>query len=266
MAHVDLQGARILVTGATGGIGEAIARALRERGGELVLSGRRADVLERIAAETGGQPVVADLADRDDVERLLTEAGDIDVLVLNAALPASGSMPEYTVEQIDRAIDVNLRAPVVMAKLAGDAMAARGRGHIVFISSLSGKASNAGSALYSATKFGIRGYSLGLRGDLAARGVGVSCVFPGFISDAGMFVNSGAELQRGVGTKTPDQVAAGVLRAIDGDKAEVDVAPLGLRLGATLSGVAPQLMATIAGKAGGDKLAADIAEGQKSLR
>jgi short-subunit dehydrogenase len=266
MTRVELQGARALVTGATGGIGEAIARALRARGADLVLSGRKADVLQRIAEETQGRAVVADLEQRGDIERLLAEAGDIDVLVLNAALPASGAMPEYTVEQIDRAVDVNFRSPVVMAKLAGDAMAERGRGHIVFISSLSGKASSTGSALYSATKFGLRGYSLGLRGDLAPSGVGVSCVFPGFIRDAGMFKNSGAELQKGVGTKTPDEVAAGVVRAIDDDRAEVDVAPLGLRLGATLSGVAPQLMATLASKAGGDRLAADLAEGQKSLR
>src|SRR5690349_10593499 len=110
-AKVDINGARVLLTGATGGIGQAIARALHERGASLVLTGRRTDVLEPLAAETGGTTLAVDLADRSAVDKLLAEAGDVDVLVANAALPGSGALDDFSVEQIDRVLEVNLRAP-----------------------------------------------------------------------------------------------------------------------------------------------------------
>ena len=125
-----------------------------------------------------------------------------------SALPASGDIMNFSTEEIDRALDVNLRAPMVLARVLGERMAARGRGHIVLVSSLSGKSSQAGSSVYSATKFGLRGFGQGLRGDLAGRGVGVSVVFPGFIRDAGMFHEAEVKLPRGVGTNTPEDVAA----------------------------------------------------------
>ena len=105
-------------------------------------------------------------------------------------------------------------------------MVARGHGHLVFVSSLSGKAASARGSIYSATKFGLRGFALGLREDLRDTGVGVSTVFPGFISDAGMFHESGAKLPGYVAMKTPEDVAAAVVRAIERNRAEIDVAPL----------------------------------------
>ena len=196
---MELRGSSVLLTGATGGIGHAIARHLHGAGASLLLTGRRTDVLEPLAAEVGGRATAVDLADRAAVDRLLEEAGDVDILVANAALPASGDILDFTPEQIDRALDVNLRAPMMMARVLGERMAARGRGHIVLISSLSGKSGQPGSAIYSATKFGLRGFGQGLRGDLGPRGVGVSTVFPGFIRDAGMFHESGTKLPKGVG-------------------------------------------------------------------
>ena len=89
-----------------------------------------------------------------------------------------------------------------------------------------------GSSLYSATKFGLRGFAAGLRQDVHGRGVEVTVVFPGFVSDAGMFADSGVALPRWVGTRTPDQVAAAVVKGIEEGRAEMDVAPLGLRAGA----------------------------------
>jgi short-subunit dehydrogenase len=262
----EIRGMTILLTGATGGIGQAIARALAARGGRLILTGRRADVLEPLAQELGGRALAADLADRDAPERLVAEAGDVDVLVANAALPASGTLDDYSLEQVDRALDVNLRAPIALAKLLAEPMAARGRGHLVFISSLSGKSAQPGGSLYSATKFGLRGFALGLREDLRDRGVGVSTVFPGFIRDAGMFAEAGVALPRGVGTRTPDDVAAGVLRAIEQNRAEVDVAPLSLRLGAIVSGVAPQLSADVSRRLGNQKITEELAAGQREKR
>jgi hypothetical protein len=91
-------------------------------------------------------------------------------------------------------------------------------------------------------------------------------VFPGFVRDAGMFATSGASLPPGVGTVTPVAVAAGIVRAVERDRAEVDVAPLGLRLGARVAGVAPGLTATVQRKLGGDKVARSIADGQREQR
>ncbi|HEU4703006.1 MAG TPA: SDR family NAD(P)-dependent oxidoreductase, partial [Conexibacter sp.] len=221
-----------LVTGASGGIGQAIARALAARGAEVILTGRRAAVLEPLAQELRGRALTLDLAERDAVERLVEQAGEVEILVANAALPGAGLLDDYSVAEIDRALDVNLRAPIVLAKLYGAQMAQRGHGHIVFISSLSGKAASPRGSLYSATKFGMRGFALALREDLKPSGVGVSTIFPGFIRDAGMWVNSGARLPSGVGTRSPEDVAAGVVRAIERNRAEVDVAPFMLRVGA----------------------------------
>jgi short-subunit dehydrogenase len=145
-------------------------------------------------------------------------------------------------------------------------MAERGHGHLVFISSLAGKAASPGSAVYSATKFGLRGFAQGLRADLRTRGVGVSVVFPGFIRDAGMFHESGAKLPKFVGTSTPEDVAEGVMRSIERNRAEVDVAPLPLRAGAMAAGLAPELAASAQRRLGGDGVAAALTAGQASKR
>jgi short-subunit dehydrogenase len=263
---MELNGSSVLLTGATGGIGHAIARALRAEGASLLLSGRRTDVLEPLAAEVGGTATAVDLSDRAAVEALIEQADDVDVLVANAALPASGDALSFSVEEIDRALEVNLRAPIILSRVLGERMAARGRGQIVLISSLSGKSGQAASSIYSATKFGLRGFGQGLRGDLAPRGVGVSVVFPGFIRGAGMFHESGAKLPKGVGTSTPEQVAAAVVKAIVQDKGEIDVAPVGMRAGTAFAQLAPTTSAKVAKRLGGDKVAQQLASGQATKR
>lgn len=266
MSAMEISGTRILLTGATGGIGHAIARRLGAAGADLVLTGRRVEVLEPLASELDAQVIASDLSDRDAVDALVAAAGQIDVLIANAALPASGALLDYEVEQIDRALDVNLRAPIMLARSLAPAMVDRGSGHLVFISSLSGKTGQAGSSLYSATKFGLRGFAQGLRGDLAPAGVGVSTVFPGFIRDAGMFHNSGTALPKGVGTSTPEQVAHGVEKAITKNRAEVTVAPVTMKASAGFGSLFPDLALRTAKLAGGDKVGAELAEGQKHLR
>jgi short-subunit dehydrogenase len=257
---------RVLLTGATGGIGGAIARAVASRGAELILSGRRVDVLEPLAAETGGRTVACDLADRAQLERLVAEAGDIDVLIANAALPASGALVDLKQEEIDRMLEVNLRAPIALARALAPAMIARGSGHMVFISSLAGKVASPSSSIYSATKFGLRGFALALREDLRPHGVGVSVVLPGFIRDAGMFADAGVELPRGVGTKTPEHVADAVIRSVERNRGELEVAPIGLRVSAGFAGLAPELAAKAARKLGGGKVAAELAANQTDKR
>ncbi len=256
----------MLLTGATGGIGQAIARALDAQSARVLLTARRADELERIAAELGGRPVALPADLTYDASALADRAGAVDVLVANAALPASGPVDDFTPEQIDRALDVNLRAPIQLTRALLPGMVERGQGQIVFVSSLSGKVASVGSALYSATKFGLRGFASGLREDLHGTGVGVTVVFPGFVSDAGMLADSGVRLPRWVGTRTADQVAEAVVRGIERDRAEIDVAPLSLRAGALAGSVAPSTFARIQRRLGSGKLSERIAEGQKPKR
>ena len=263
---MNLGGRTALVTGASGGLGQAIARALVRRGASVVLTARRAEVLESLAAETGGRAVPCDLADRAALERLFEEAGAVDVLVANAGIPGSGPIDSFSLDEIDRALDVNLRAPMVLARLMCEGMAARGGGQIVFVSSLSGKAGTAGSSVYAATKFGLRGFAQGLREDLRSRGVGVSTVFPGFIRDAGMFHESGARLPGYVRTKTPEDVADAVIVAIERDRSEVDVAPLPLKLGTAIAGLAPEAAAIVQRRLGADKVASQFETGQRDKR
>lgn len=261
---MSLLSATVLVTGATGGIGQAIARALGPHRPDLILSGRRGDVLESRAAESGARTVACDLASREQIERLVERSGQVDVLISNAGIPAGGVLTALGQEEIDHALEVNLRAPIALARAIAPGMVQRGRGHIVFVSSLQGKAAVPASSVYSATKFGLRGFALGLRQDLRAHGVGVSVVLPGFVSGAGMFADTGARLPPGVGTRPPEAVARAVLSAIERDRAEVEVAPIPLRLGTAVAAVAPALSAAVSRRLGSERVAARIVSGQRN--
>jgi uncharacterized protein len=261
-----IEGRTALVTGATGGIGHAIARSLAGRGAKLVLTGRKSDVLGRLARELEAQVFAVDVADRRSLDHLLERTEAVDILVANAALPASGRIGAVTDDDIDVAIDVNLRAPMVLARSLAMRMTARRSGHLVFINSLAGKVAAPGSSLYNATKFGLRGFAQSLRQELRGTGVGVSTIFPGFIRDAGMFARSGVELPKGIGTRSPEEVAAAVVHAIERDIGELDVAPAGLRVGALVAGVAPTVSATLQRWLGAGKIADDIARGQRGGR
>ena len=264
---MNLGGRSVLLTGATGGIGSVVAHALAARGATVILTGRRAEPLSALAAELGGRGRSPPTSrSRTRPRRCSPRPATSTRSSRTPALPASGELTSFSPEEIDRALMVNLRAPIMLARLLAPALTARGSGHLVFVSSLSGKAAGPHSSVYSATKFGLRGFSLGLRQDLAEHGVGVSCVFPGFIRDAGMFADSGAALPPGVGTSTPEEVAAGIIRAIERDRAEVDVAPLALKAGATLGGLAPGLAASVQSRLGSFKVARAIGAGQRDKR
>jgi uncharacterized protein len=263
---VNLAGRTVLLTGATGGLGHAIARRMRRAGAELVLTGRRAEVLEPLAAEMGARSLAVDLADAEAVLRLASDCTEVDVLVANAGLPGTGQLTSFSVEQIDRAIAVNLRAPMVLARELAEHMVARRSGHMVFMSSLAGKVGTPRGAVYSATKFGLRGLAQSLREDLRPSGVGVSAIFPGFVRDAGMFHDTGTKLPPGVGTVSPEDVADAVLRAIERNRGEIDVAPVSLRAGAKAAGLAPDLAATVSRKLGGQRIAEDHVTAQTTKR
>lgn len=263
---MELRDSTVLLTGATGGLGHAIARACAARGASLVLTGRKTDVLAKLAAELGAERIAVDLADRAQLEALLDAHGDADVLVANAGIPATGGITELTPAQIDVMLDVNLRAAILMANRMVPAMLSRGAGHVVFMSSLSGKVPSPYSSLYAATKFGMRGFAGALREELHGTGVGVSTVFPGFIRDAGFFAQADVELPPGVGTKSPEDVAEATVRAIERNLREVDVAPLSMRAGVKVAGLAPELASRFQRRMGSTDIAARFAAAQAGRR
>ncbi len=248
---MDIRGRRILLTGASGGLGIATARELARRGADLVITARRKDLLDDLAAETGAEVVVADLGRRGDVDHLIDLSYGVDVVVLNAGIGGDGPLDEVTADGIDAVIDVNLRAPIQMAvAFAQHKLEERTPGQVVLVGSLSGLAATPNTRMYNATKFGLRGFALSFRQDLDGSGVGVTLVAPGFIRDAGMFAENGMDLPPGVRTKSPQDVADGVVKAIESNPAEVYVSPIELRLGAAFSTVAPSLSAAIQRRAG----------------
>ncbi|MFF7974270.1 SDR family NAD(P)-dependent oxidoreductase [Streptomyces sp. NPDC007905] len=263
---MHIAGATVLLTGVTGGIGGALAAGMAARGANLVLTGRRQEALEPLAERYGARTVVADLADADDVRRLAREAAGTDILIANAALPSSGDVLDYTPEQIDRALAVNLRAPAMLARLLAPAMVTAGRGHVCFVGSLSGMAATKSSSMYNATKFGLRGFSLAFRQDLHGTGVGVSIVQPGFVRDLGMFANTGSPTPAGVRTVAPERVVNGVTRAIERDVAEINVAPLELRFLTKIASQFPGLAERVQRLAGAEQTMDSIVAAQRSSR
>ena len=236
-----LAGRTALVTGASSGLGPVIVRRLAREGMRFVLSARRIPQLEALAAEVGGAHVVAaDLTRQGEAERLAVEAGGIDVLIANAGLPANGQLLELEVEHIDRALAVNLRSVIVLTRLVLPSMLERRSGHAVLMGSLAGRIPTAGSSLYNATKFAVRGFGHALRSELRGTGVGVSLISPTLIDDVGMWAET--EQRAPIRTTSPDSVAEACVRAIRRDIAEVTVAPLEQRIGSRLLVAFPELL------------------------
>ena len=186
----DLTGKTALVTGATGGIGGAIARALHAQGATVALSGTRREALEALAAELGERVHVlpCDLADKDEVEKLVPAAeaalGGLDILVNNAGITRDNLFMRLKDEDWDEVIAVNLTAGFRLARAAVRGMMRRRFGRIIGITSVVGVTGNAGQGNYAAAKAGMIGMTKSLAQEVATRGVTVNCVAPGFIETA----------------------------------------------------------------------------------
>jgi short-subunit dehydrogenase len=268
---MELEGRRVLLSGATGGLGRAIAAELADRGANLVLSSRREAELRELAGSLPGgarrhEIAVADLAEEGAAAKLVREAGDVDILVANAALPGTGRLESFSDEELRRALRVNLEAPIVMARELEPAFAKKGEGHIVLIASLSGKVGSPRSSIYNATKFGLRGFAFGLREDLHAYGAGVSIVSPGFVREAGMFHDAEGKAPAGFGTTTPKKVARAVVKAVETDRLEITVAPRRQRLLSEIGYRHPRLASRIQRSGGADRIAERLAAGQSAKR
>ena len=263
----DLSGKTVLLTGASTGLGPHIARRLREAGAKFVLSARNEAALEKLADELGESRVIAaDLSRTGEPERLAAESGHVDVLVSNAGIPASGRLTTFKVEEIDRAIAVNLRAGIVLASKLVPGMLERKSGHLVFMSSIAGKLPSGGETIYNATKFGVRGFALALREELWGTGVGVSVISPTFVSEAGMWAVTGLKPNPIAGEVSPEQVADAVWTSTTKNKREIDVVPIQLRTVLKLQALTPGVFATTARWMGATRSNEDLDERQRDKR
>jgi short-subunit dehydrogenase len=237
-----LAGAVALVTGASSGIGEATADALAAAGTRLVLSGRDPDRLAAVAARTDATAVSVNLADPDGPDQLaaaaLAAAGRVDLLVSNAGAGWAGPIGELDAGQAADLVKLNLLAPIQLARRLAPAMAERGYGRLIFVSSIAGATGVRHEAAYAATKAGLNNLAESLSYELAGQGVGVTLVLPGVV-DTAFFGRRGRPYDRRWPPPIrPDRVAAAIAEAARRDR-DVVYVPGWLRVPAWLHGVAP---------------------------
>ncbi len=186
----DLTGKTALVTGATGGIGEAIARALHQQGAVVTLSGTRAEKLEALAADLGERVHVSavNLSSREAVDGLVAAAesamGQVDILVNNAGITRDNLFMRMKDDEWDQVLEVNLTAGFRLARSAIKGMMKRRHGRIIGITSIVGVTGNPGQANYSAAKAGMIGMTKALAREVASRNITVNAIAPGFIETA----------------------------------------------------------------------------------
>src|SRR5215469_4370319 len=229
----DLSGQKALVTGASGGIGGAIARALHAQGAAVVLAGTREPALRALAGELGERAHVltADLSQPDEAERLIRESeaalGGLDILVNNAGVTRDGLAMRMKDEDWQAVLDINLSAGFRLIRAALRGMLRRRHGRIVSITSLVGVAGNPGQANYAASKAGMIGMTKSIAAEVATRGITVNCIAPGFITTA--MTDKLTDDQRGRGTAaipmerfgTPEEVAGAVVYLASAEAAYV---------------------------------------------
>ncbi len=232
---MDLTDRRVLITGASRGIGEAMARRFAEAGARVALVARSADALRALADEVGGTAHPADLADPDVVaglfERVEADGGPVDVLVNNAALDGGGWFPELDPDELRDVLQVNLVSVLQLCRQALPGMLERGRGRIVNISSMAGVAGFPGMATYAATKAGLSHFTETLALDLRGLPVGTTLVELGpiptdLLEKVDRYQPTRDAFDRayrlGLITDVPrDRVADEVVRAVERDRAHV---------------------------------------------
>jgi short-subunit dehydrogenase len=246
-----------LITGASRGIGRHIALALARRGMDLVLAARSQEGLDAVAdgvrAATGVtvSTLTVDLGDREQAAALVARAeaaaGRVDVLVNNAGLEAAHRPDEAPLEQLGAMTEVNLLAPMVLSRMVLPGMIERDRGHVVNLASMAGLLALAYQEPYTATKFGVIGFTRALRLTAQDRGWGVSAsaICPGFMSGEGMFAN----IQSEFGVAAPkaakalpvELVGSAVVKAIEKDLPEITIMPGSPRAMVVAATVAPRL-------------------------
>lgn len=257
---MDVRDAHVLLTGGSRGIGPHIARALLARGARVTLAARTADDLERVAGSLPADRTavaagdVTEAEDRELIVKASEEAlGPIDILVNNAGVERISRFAENAPEDVTRIVDLNLEATIQLTRMVVPGMLERRRGHVVNVSSLAGKAAAPFNVVYSATKWGLVGFSYSLRAELRDSGVGVSVVCPGYVERDGMFSrHENTNVSRASGTlTTPEKVAAAVVDAVERNKAEVLVSGALPKLAPLSFAISPDLSIATAWRLGG---------------
>lgn len=241
----ELTGKRVLLTGASRGIGAHIALELAEQGAELWLAARDGKKLEAVARsckDVGAnvRVIEADVCRAADRERLIAEPGDLDVLVNNAGVEITKRLVDQSEADVRSQIETNLIAPIELTRRALTGMLARKRGVVVNVSSMSGKAATPFNSIYAATKHGLNGFTSSLDIELHGTGVHVGVVCPSFVSGSGMWADTGLKAPRMLREVRPEQVVEGVFRVIRGET-EVLVTPGPMRPLLALRELAPRL-------------------------
>jgi short-subunit dehydrogenase len=242
----DLEGRTAILTGASGGLGMYIAKALASQKMNLVLTALSGSTLDDVAAKISHQTKVlsfpADLADRAALESLIINArnafGAIDLLVNNAGVAMFFPYHKLRSDDIKRSINVNLTSSLLLTRMVLPGMLERGSGHIVNISSLSGKAGPSCAELYVATKAALIAFTESLRAEYRGTGVSASVICPGFV-EAGIYQraveDTGLTAPWILGTSSPERVARAVVEAIKKDRPEIIVNPGPTRLLTTVA-------------------------------
>lgn len=248
MTGLCLRGRSVLITGASAGIGAAATAALVAAGARVVLVGRDRGRLAEVAARTGGQAVVADLATAAGLRRAGDLAAEVDVLVNNAGRGWAGNLSDMPADELSRLVTLNLAAPMQLTRSALPAMRRRGRGHLVFVSSIAA-VGVAEEAVYAATKAGLRAFAASLRHEVRGEGIGVSTVLPAAV-DTSFFEARGRPYDRRWPVPvTAQQVAAAIVGAIEHGRPEVFV-PGWSSVAARVHGALPGVFHRLAGRFG----------------
>ena len=267
----DLRATNGLLTGAAGGLGRHIARALAANGVRLVLSGRDPRPLERLADELRQRGAVAeivlsDLSDLEQAGELIERAqeaiGPLDLLVNNAGIEVAARYPAFTDAELASIAQVNLVAPMVLTRHVLPGMLARGRGHIVTVSSLAGRGGNAYNALYATTKAGLVGLTRSLRAELEGTPVGASVICPGFVARDGMYARMqeyGIDAPPLLRAVEPERIGAAVIEAIVRDRPDVLVTGWPMRPLLGVQELAPRLAERIIAATGAAGFFAELA-------
>jgi short-subunit dehydrogenase len=248
-----LEGSVALITGASAGIGAAIADRLAAAGSRLLVHGRDQQRTTAVADRTGGVPLLGDLAVPGAVDQLADAAldahGRIDIVVANAGLGWSGRFAQMSADEIDRLLAIDLQAPIQLVRRLLPPLLERRTGHLALVGSVAGRTGVAGEAVYSAAKAGLDLFAESLRLELHGTGVGVSHTVPGVV-DTDFFAARGRPYDRGFPRPvSADAVARAVVDAIAHDKAEAWV-PGWLRVAPAVRAVVPGLYRRLAGRFG----------------
>jgi short-subunit dehydrogenase len=234
----DLRGRNALITGASYGIGSLIAKELAQEGVNLALVARSTDKLQQVAEglKSFGVKVitiVADLAQasgRDTaVETAEKQLGPIDILVNNASGHAGGPLDSRTAEDVEEIMQINLVAPIELTRRVLPGMLQRGRGHLVHLASLVGKAPMPFFTLYTSSKYGLVGFNQCLQSELAGTGVYSSCICPGSVRSQGMWDRLEHGYHFALGATKPEKVVRAVRTALLRNKIELVVNPMPVR-------------------------------------